>query len=129
LLKGLIFFTNPRVDEREINNEFGAVHDVFVQRRELTGALTFANRVILPPKGGIDQSQDPDARGVVRLFANNLFLRDSGAIERRFRACLLSEGARYKSFDESRRRSKIKNQLTGCDGTDRPLRGSAIPVA
>src|ERR1700746_414823 len=82
-LDGEIFFTSPCINHGEISNQRRALDRVFANRRQLDCAFAFANRVLLIPEYGINDTKRAKCSRIIRLLLYRLAKFVSRAVERR----------------------------------------------
>src|SRR5439155_26853999 len=82
-LDGAIFFTSPCINHGEISDQRCPLNGVFANRRQLDCAFAFANRVLLIPEYGINDSERAERSRIIGLVLYHLAKFVSCAVERR----------------------------------------------
>src|SRR5215831_12363940 len=78
-----IFVTGPCVNHSEISHERCTFDGVFANWRQLDCAFAFANRILLVPEYGINDTKRANCGGIIGLIAYGLFKFVSRAVQRR----------------------------------------------
>src|SRR4030095_2790964 len=74
LFAGEILLTNPSGDHRQILDHCDAINRIFFNCEKLDCTTAFAQRLLLPPQGGVDQSQHTQRRTVMWLGLDDFLL-------------------------------------------------------
>src|SRR6266566_4718362 len=78
-----IFITSPRVNHSKISDQRCPLDGVFANRRQLDCAFAFANRILIIPEYGINDSERAERSRIIGLVLYHLAKFVSCAVERR----------------------------------------------
>src|SRR4029453_18531620 len=98
LFAGEIFFTNPRSNDRQILDHEHAIERVFFHWKKLKRAPAFAQRFLLPPESGIDDSEHAPWRSVIWLSLDGFLLLRACTSKSQLRLLLVVSHARDNAF-------------------------------
>src|SRR5436309_3016929 len=74
LLQGKLFLARPGTDNREELNQIPAHKGIPCNRKQLERTAAFSQGVVLPTESCVNEAEDAERGGVLRLSANDLLL-------------------------------------------------------
>src|SRR6266481_9038678 len=100
LFAGEIFFSNPRCNHCEVSGEVLADERIFLHRKKLKCAATFAQRFLFSAEAGVDHAQHTPGRAEIGLRLDNFRLLDARGGKCQLRFALVVDYARDQAFNK-----------------------------
>src|SRR6266516_6120387 len=89
LFAGEIFFTNPRSNHRQIFDHEHTIEWVLFDGKQLDRVPSFAQRLLLPPESGIDDTEYAPCRAVICLRLHGFLLLRASSSKSQLRLVLV----------------------------------------